>query len=76
MLCCLRFLYGGTNSSANVAMKMNQNNIQLDTANMGKILKFTSKQYGICERAIECHFNAVVRINKGLFCVFFSLDRS
>lgn len=37
MLCCLKFLYGGTTSNANIAMKLNQNNIQLDTANMGTV---------------------------------------
>lgn len=37
MLCCLKFLYGGTASNANIAMKLNQNNIQLDTANMGTV---------------------------------------
>lgn len=37
MLCCLKFLYGGTNGSGNVAMKVNQNNIQLDTTNMGRV---------------------------------------
>lgn len=35
MLCCLKFLYGGTTSNSNIAMKLNQSNIQLDTANMG-----------------------------------------
>lgn len=35
MLCCLKFLYGGSNASASMAMKLNQNNIQLDTAKMG-----------------------------------------
>lgn len=39
MLCCLKFLYGGTTSNANIAMKLNQNNIQLDTANMGTVNK-------------------------------------
>lgn len=43
MLCCLKFLYGGTTSNANVAMKINQNNIQLDTSNMGSVWKFNGK---------------------------------
>lgn len=37
MLCCLKFLYGGSHGSSNVAMRINANAIQLDSANMGKI---------------------------------------
>lgn len=45
MLCCLKFLYGGTTSNANIAMKLNQNNIQLDTANMGTVNKKNQYTY-------------------------------
>ncbi|XP_055320095.1 SPRY domain-containing protein 7 [Sitodiplosis mosellana] len=48
MLCCLKFLYGGRSSSANVAMKMNQNNIQLDTANMGHEVVILKNGCRIC----------------------------
>lgn len=62
MLCCLKFLYGGTNSSANIAMKLNQNNIQLDTSNMGnnmaKEFFFSSLKFRFLHlkiRSRSCH---------------------
>ncbi|XP_031621182.1 SPRY domain-containing protein 7 [Contarinia nasturtii] len=48
MLCCLKFLYGGTSTSANVAMKMHQNNIQLDTTNMGHEVVILKNGTRIC----------------------------